>query len=283
MTFFVVRNLAHKSRPGGREVVVAACLFGQLLFFPGDPAAGVRDAAPSATPAPGEPVPPPVHPPEILVAPMPPTPAPGKGRLAWVIAGNRRWCTFPDDRLVKPPGRPGQPEDKNEIFTFGYEFSISAVKRGNAASPLMLFESPLYRTAEWRLAAKVGQIRSTGRVGPAIGTPGEGPSRARPNPKTPDSLVPYWNESYRCVTFPARLDFDLEPGTYDVYIAFDLLNREGGWVHRMSSYLTDVPIEAARSTLLDGTINLSAGSERQVELESSTLQRETSPSAGAGP
>src|SRR5437879_2228762 len=196
MTLFVVRNLAHKRRPGRGELVAAACLLGQLLCLPSEPAAGTRDAAASATPAPGEPVPPPVRPPEILAPPMPATPAAGKGRLSWVIAGNRRWCTFPDDRLVKPLGRPGQPEEENEIFTFGYKFSMSAVKRGNAASPLMLFESPLYRTAEWRLASKVGQTKTPGHVGPSIGTPGERPSRTRSKPKTPDTLVPLWHENY---------------------------------------------------------------------------------------
>ncbi len=226
-------------------------------------------------------MPPQVRPPEILAPPMPSTPAAGMGRLAWVIAGNRRWCTYPDDRLVKPPQRPGQTEEKDEIFTFGYKFSMSAVKRGNAATPLMLFESPLYRTAEWRLASKVGQTRTTARTGPSIGVPGERASRSRAIPKTPDTLVPYWDEVYRCVTFPARMDFDLEPGTYDVYIAFDLLNREGGWVHRMSGYLTDIQVEAARRTRLDGTINL--GSQRQVELEGSALEPEANPPAAAGP
>src|SRR5207245_1815404 len=159
--------------------------------------------------------------------------------------------------------RPGQTEEENEIFTFGYRFSISAVKRGNAASPLMLYESPIYRTAEWRLASKLGQTKRTGQAGPAIVIPGERSSKPRSIPKTPDSLVPHWDEVYRCVTFPAQLDFDLEPGTYDVYIAFDLLNKEGGWVHRMNAFLTDIPVEAARHTRLDGTINLGAASQRQ--------------------
>jgi len=264
-------------------VVVAACLLGQLLSVHGDTMAGTRDAAASATPAPGEAVPPPARPPEILAPPMPSTPAAGKGRLAWVISGNRRWCTYPDDRLIKPVGRPGQTEEQNEIFTFGYRFSISAVKRGNATVPLMLFESPIYRTAEWRLAAKVGPTRATGHVGPSIGLPGERSSRGKSIPKTPDALVPYWDDVYRCVTFPTRMDFDLEPGTYDVYIAFDLLNREGAWVHRMSGFLTDVPVEAARRTLLEGTINYGAGVQRQVELESSTLETEANPPDGAGP
>jgi hypothetical protein len=212
---------------------------------------------------------------------MPSTPAAGKGRLAWVISGNRRWCTYPDDRLIKPVAGPGQTEQQNEIFTFGHRFTISAVKRGSAATPLMLFESPVYRTAEWRLAAKLGTTRAAGQVGPSIIRPGERPSRSKSIPKTPDALVPYWDEVYRCVTLPARMDFDLEPGTYDVYIAFDLLNREGGWVHRMSAFLTDVPVEAARRTRLDGTIN--DGAQRQVELESSTLEPEVNPPDGAGP
>src|SRR5207247_620566 len=208
MTSIVERNLPHQCRPGSREVVVAACLLGQLLSVHGDTMAGTRDAAASATPAPGEAVPPPARPPEILAPPMPSTPAAGKGRLAWVISGNRRWCTYPDDRLIKPVGRPGQTEEQNEIFTFGYRFSISAVKRGNATVPLMLLESPIYRTAEWRLAATVGsptapgsngrwsskarrwRPRPTLRMAPALDGPSPGPDRlprSRASALSPDA------------------------------------------------------------------------------------------------
>src|SRR2546428_12480151 len=79
------------------------------------------------------------------------------------------------------------------------------------------------------------------------------------------------------------MDFDLDPGTYDVYVAFDLLNREGGWVHRMSGFLTDVPVEAARRTRLDGTINYGAGVQRQGERENSTPEPDVHPPGGARP
>ncbi len=230
-------------------------------------------------------MPPPVRPLEIQAPPMPAAPAPGKGRLAWVIAGNRRWCTYPDDRLIKPPERPSLTEDtkKDEVFTFGYRFSISAVKRGNAVSPLMLFESPVYRTAEWRLASKMGLSTAPGVTGPKVGAPGQQAVRPGPSTRGYNARVPFWNEAYRCVTLPAEMDFDLDPGTYDVYIAFDLLNREGGWAHRMNSFVTDVPIEAARRTRLDGTINTGTGVQRQVELEGSTVEPERDPAAVTGP
>src|SRR5713226_7464557 len=43
-----------------------------------------------------------------IIAPptLPEQPAAGKGRLTILFSGNRRWCTFPDDRTVKPPPDP---------------------------------------------------------------------------------------------------------------------------------------------------------------------------------
>jgi len=98
---------------------------------------------------------------------------------------------------------------------------------------------------------------------------------------SPDTLVPRWQEEYRCVTLPERMDFDLDPGTYDIYLAFDVLSRQNSWAHRSSGYLTDVPVEKARRTRLDGLVNLGTGSERQVEIESSTIEPDTAATPGA--
>src|SRR5207249_3693967 len=183
-----------------------------------------------------------------------------------------------------PPERPSLNEEKKEeVYTFGYRFSISAVKRGSAATPLVLFESPIYRTAEWRLASKVGLGTTPGVTGPKVGVPGQQVRKPGSMTKGYNARVPFWNEAYRCVTFPEEMDFDLDPGTYDVYIAFDLLNREGGWAHRMNSFLTDIPIEATHRTRLDGTISAGSGAQRQVELEGSTVESTGDPAAGAGP
>jgi hypothetical protein len=76
------------------------------------------------------------------------------------------------------------------------------------------------------------------------------------------------------------MQFDLDPGTYDVYIAFDILNRENTWVHRSTGYLTDIPVEIARRTRLDGLINLGAGSERQVEIQGSAIEPDATASPG---
>src|SRR2546426_713127 len=100
-------------------------------------------------------------------------------------------------------------------------------------------------------------------------------------PKGPDTPVPFWHEVYRCVTMPEHMDFDLDPGTYDVYMAFDLLNRDGGWVHRSIGYLTDIRVEAARRTRLDGMINLARGADRQVELQSAAIEPEATASPAA--
>src|SRR2546428_431684 len=115
---------------------------------------------------------------------------------------------------------------------------------------------------------------------------GEGDPRLSPReaPKGPDTPVPFWHEVYRCVTMPEHMDFDLDPGTYDVYMAFDLLNRDGGWVHRSIGYLTDIRVEAARRTRLDGMINLARGADRQVELQSAAIEPEATASpAPPGP
>lgn len=262
------RNVAYKRRPHRRELA-AACL---LLMFPV-----------AAPPARAEALPPPARPPEILAPALPPAPEPGKGRLAFHIGGNRRWCTYPDDRLVRPPEQQGRFVKRNEVFTFGYKFTVAAVKRGDAGAPLMLFESPVFRTATWRPASKVGQSRKSGPRGPIIGIEGEPLPKPKQIPKDPDTLVPYWEEPYRCVTLPGRMDFDLDPGTYDVYIAFDLMKGDGTWVHRSNGYLTDIPVEAARRTRLDGLINLGAGADRQVDLLSASLDSDSDAPGAAGP
>lgn len=299
MTLITRGNLAHNRRPerSGRarprvrrkwRAAALACgaaagiACGALAAWAA-PTSVESAPARTAPGAPEAPSPPPPRPPEILAPPMPPDPAQGKGRLALVIGGSRRWCTYPDDRLVKPPVKPGSPLKRNEVYTFGYKFGVSAVKRGQADTPLVLFESPLFRTATWLPAYKLGQSRKTGPGGPIIGVEGEALPRMKEIPKGPATLVPRWDEIYRCVTLPERLDFDLDPGTYDVYIAFDLLNREGGWVHRMTGHLTDVPVEAARRTRLDGIVGVAAGAERQVELLSATIEPPAGAAGASGP
>lgn len=275
-------NLAH-NRPSRCLVLGAlACLLG-TVGLPTAPDALAAAAVASATPVPGgSDTPPPPASPAIVASPLPGSPAPDKGRLKLMFGGNRRWCTYPDDRVIRPPHKPGTVEKKNEIFTFGYRFTVSALKRGQADTPLMLYESPVFRTAIWLEASKVGQGRKSGPSGPVILSEGE-----RPKPKdpvTPGTLVPHWQEQYRCVTLPEEMDFDVDAGTYDVYLAFDLLNREGAWVHRSTGYLTDIPVENARSTRLEGRVNLGPGSERHVDIESSSIEPEAAaPARSSGP
>jgi hypothetical protein len=85
-----------------------------------------------------------------------------------LIGGNRRWCTYPDDRIVRPAQTAGTIQKRSEVFTFGYRFTVSAVKRGQADTPLMLFESPVFQTATWLPASKTGQSRKSGPRAPFI-------------------------------------------------------------------------------------------------------------------
>ncbi len=198
-------------------------------------------------------------------------PQDGKGRLEIAFGGNRRWCTFPDDRVIRPQGRSGPGASRRtEVFTFGYKFTVAAVKRGAADASLMLFESPVYRTASWRPAFKLGLDLKTPTRGPKVMSDADLTRKSPPKPG-PHTLVPFWQDQYRCVTVGPRMDFDLDPGTYDLYVAFDVMIRDGSWAHRTTGFLTDVPIQAARHTRVDGIVNLASGREREVELLTSDL------------
>ena len=276
-------NLAHNGG-NGRSRRLGLTLAWLVLLAPCLPSGASTDGAPGAASAPETTVPAP-RPPVIESAALPAAPAAGKGRMALIIGGNRRWCTYPDDRVVRPPLKPGTVQKRGEVFTFGYRFTVSAVKRGQADTPLMLFESPVYQTATWLPASKTGESRKTGPKGPTIIADPDRRGRQTPEPpKSPETLVPRWQEENRCVTLPERMDFDLDPGTYDVYLAFDILGRENNWAHRSTGYLTDVPVEAARTTRLDALVNIGAGSQRQVDIQGSTIETGTAASPGtAGP
>jgi len=252
--------------------------------------AGTPQPAPSPSQAPQRqtapaPEPPPIQPASIVAAILPEAPAAGKGRLTLAVGGNRRWCTHPDDRVAKPPSERAEPPRKgSEVFTFGYKFTISAIKRGSADTPLMLFESPVYRTASWRPAGKVGGGTGRRRRSPgpdsALSAP---PTANKPRGEDPTAMVPFWQETYRCISLPERFDFDLDPGSYDVYVAFDLLNRDNSWVHRSTGYLTDIEVAEGRRTRLDGVINLGPGGQRDVDLTSATLLPDTPTPGPSGP
>ncbi|MBI1951035.1 MAG: hypothetical protein HYS34_06705 [Acidobacteria bacterium] len=277
------RNVAHKHGTHRRELAAASLLAAMLGATPAAPGE-VRAAGGGAErPARQEVVPPPARPPEIQAPLLSPSPEPGKSRLALHLDGNRRWCTYPDDRLVRPPEKEGRLQKRNEVFTFGYQFTLAAVRRGDAATVLMLFESPVYRTATWRPASKVGMTQKSVPRGPTIFNEDQPPPRPKQIPKSPDTLVPYWEEWNRCVGLPERLEFDLDPGTYDVYAAFDLMKGDGSWVHRTTGFLTDVPVEAGRRTRLDGLINVGPGADRQVELVRSSIEPESALPEPAGP
>ncbi|HXH27473.1 MAG TPA: hypothetical protein VNL37_00400, partial [Candidatus Polarisedimenticolia bacterium] len=71
-------------------------------------AGGPLVAEPPAGEAPVEPapeaeIPPTPEPPAFSAPHTPEAIPPDDGRLAIEFDGNRRWCTFPDDRVLRPP------------------------------------------------------------------------------------------------------------------------------------------------------------------------------------
>src|SRR5262245_10643403 len=289
MTFNDRNNLA-QDRPGPRRrsraavprrrggdaatcALAVACLLG-VTVAPAAPLGEEAVVPPVATPQQEAP-PPQMRPPEIPPQILQPEPAAGRGRLALMIGGNRRWCTYPDDRLARPPQPPGTFQRRTEVFTFGYQFSVAAVKRGQADEPVMLYASPIYSTASWIAASKVGKDQKRPAPGhPMMAPEGDPAPKSKQKPTGPDTPVPMWHEQNRCVTMPERMDFDLDPGIYDVYMAFDVLSRDNAWSHRSVGYLTEIPIEAARRTRLDGTVNLGGGSDCQLEPLTSVIEPE---------
>src|SRR5688572_15228668 len=107
------RNVAYKHRRHRGDLASAALLAAVLAGAPAAPVEGRAAAAGSSPPAPEATTPPPARPPEIRAPALPDSPAAGKGRLALHVGGNRRWCTFPDDRLVRPPETVGRMDRRN--------------------------------------------------------------------------------------------------------------------------------------------------------------------------
>jgi hypothetical protein len=211
--------------------------------------------------------------PPVIQAPRLNDLAEGKGRLRLDLSGNRRWCTSPDDRVVKPPEMqrpPNAPKaPRGQIYTYGYQFTIAAVARARPEVVVMLFESPVFRTAVLRQAAKLGK-GSKKPPGPATIEP-EGSGTMVRAQETPNQLIPMWQEQYRCATLQDGFDFDLDPGTYDIYMAFDTMNRSGGWAHRSIGFTTEVEVRQGLTTRLDGVVDMAAGSHRTVAIRGASL------------
>jgi len=206
--------------------------------------------------------------PLIQAGRMPPAPAANKGRMSLAFEGNRRWCTFPDDRVVRPPAgltSHAPKQERNPVYTFGYQFTVAAVARARPAEVQLLFESPIFRTAVYRQAGKVGKGSPKPQTGPMIGEQQE-QVQVNLSHIDPTTFIPWWQEQYRCTTLPETIDLDVDPGTYDVYMAFDILLRSGNWTHRTVGFGTDIVVEAGRTTRVDARANMAAGARRDLEI-----------------
>ncbi len=269
------------SRQHPARVVLCALVAGLLSVPVGTPAEGraqdegmapERDRGRPAgldeqAPAVRGPVP--IRPPRAT--PLPPE---GHGRLSITFDGNRRWCTFPDDRLQRAPVKaPRGPKRRRDVFTFGYQFSVAAVKHSQPDATLLLYSSPVIRTASLRQAGKLGRGQTLGQANskiPIVVPDGHAPSSRRAR-ESPAALVPYWDEAQRCAMVGEQFDFDLGPGLYDVYLSFDIMIRSGAWVHRTYAYLTDIEIAEASRTLVDGMIDMGGGGRRDLKLRSASI------------
>jgi hypothetical protein len=159
------------------------------------------------------------------------------------------------------------------VFTFGYQFSIAAVKHFQPDATLLLFSSSVIRTATLRQASKLGRDQKPGRAStrnPNVVTDGGSRGRIRMGGSSA-ALVPYWDEAKRCATVGKQFDFDLEPGHYDVYLSFDIMIPSGVWVHRTYTYLTDIEIAQGSRTLVDGLIDMGGGGRRDFKLRSASI------------
>lgn len=209
--------------------------------------------------------PPAVQPPSIQAPSLPGKPAAGMGRLRIDVGGTRRWCTFPDDRVVKPPVKQTGPASRNPVYTFGYMFTVAAVNRARPSETLLLFESPIIRTAVLRQAAKLGRAKAAPSNRPPMLGDADGKVSAREK-QDPSALVPFWQEDYRCTTLPEAFDFDVAPGTYDLYLAFDILLRSGSWAHRTIGFATDVTVGEGGAVRLQATAGMQAGGRRELSI-----------------
>jgi hypothetical protein len=153
------------------------------------------------------------------------------------------------------------------------------VKRSDPGVTLMLYSSPVVRTASLRQAGKLGRGGRPGQVATETGPIGEPTGRMRAR-ETPATLVPYWHRENRCAIVGERFDFNLDEDDYDVYIAFDLLMRSGSWIHRSYGFLTGIHVESGRRTIVDGFLDLRGGGQRKLELRSAMLEPRAA--AGAG-
>src|SRR5689334_13708929 len=97
--------------------------FGAIAASHGAAPAG-KPAPPPSAPTPGAEETPAVQGGLEFRAPvLAPRPAAGKGRLSLALEGNRRWCTYRDDRVARPPEMKNQragapPPSHDEILTF---------------------------------------------------------------------------------------------------------------------------------------------------------------------
>ncbi len=224
-----------------------------------------------------------VRPPHIRAMDLAESPVPGTGRLRIAFDGNRRWCTAQDDRVVKqnPPQGRKPARGATTIVTFGYQMILAAVKRGSADEAILLFESPLIRTATWRPASKAGLTPNVATPSPQVSDSGATVPPARRI--APGDLVPYWSEINRCATVAERMDFDLAPGVYDLYLAIDLLTRSGVYIHRATTFLLDVAVEEGRHTQVEGRVDMRGGGLRDVKLLAASPPGAAGPAGAAAP
>jgi hypothetical protein len=215
-----------------------------------------QESAPPAT-SPEQVVPAPPANPSEQAAPVPAT----DGTLLLSISGNRQFCVDRNEIPISESARkPREKRNSPTITTMGYKYQISVSRRGGTGVT-KLFESPMIRTTFWEEPKKSQEL-------PQPRLPTEKESK-KPAKKTfGPSKIPRWMAERTCTTLLSEYRFPLAAGKYDVYLGFDLLGINGQWVPLESDFVTNLIIEAGKTSRVAGIVDHTED-VRTVKLEAS--------------
>lgn len=192
-------------------------------------------------------------------APSPPAKA-DEGTLLVKLAGNRQFCVQRNELAISDRGKTREQRNTPAITTMGYKYQFSVSRRGGSGV-VKLLESPTIRTTYFEEPKKGNELPQ-----PRLPTQQE---MKHPQQKFGSKKMPRWIAQNTCTTLLPEYRFPLAPGRYDVYLGFDLLAVNGQWVPLESDFVTNLTVEAGKTSRVDGRVDYAAG-VRTVKLNTST-------------